>query len=1003
MSANDHADVPDALCELVGHLTSNEIQLLENIVTNEVPLAFPVNSERSSSNDESTIVNNDDLVIRKEISSYLYEFIRSRHSIAEFSWIEVLTHISRFPEQVKFTDETNGRTPLHVTCLALGESEAPPLSVISSFLELFPQAAYLPDAAGNLPIHLVFSHFSSRENSPSNDVIELFLKLRSGNKNKNYNHESQRKSKTIQSVVSRRNKNGCTVLDLACDNKDISPDIIQTLVLAYDSNGTTDETSKSSEITETSTTLADNTPIARYATAGGTNMSAIRLLMDKFPHDIQRKNQDNETILHRPAFYGNINFVESILLRDDSWDVQDLGDKRNRTPLHRACQGTIPTSETHPPNDNNMLAVVELLLEHFPETALMTDEPHGRTPLHYACLNKKPSIDIITSLLYVSRDACRVADRNGYTPLHYVCANTEGEKYLIVKALLENFPLATWMQTKRGDTPLHLASEYQHQHDSADIVKSLVEFCPDAMDIQNNYGFNPLHCACRRYEPSLVEFNILLSHKDHLPRTLFQCSHNGDLPFHMAVSNPRTPISIIKLLFEMYQKYHREDHNDSTILLKDGFQNKLGNNPLHIASYQNHTFEFMSMLTSLSPQWVLQRNGAGYSPLHICCKSGKNDIRIFETMLQTANKKSNYNNIDILMFRDEEGHAPIHSACSTFSQSSDLVSLLANECPDAVTMKTKSGGDLPLHLACARHAPFFVTKALVDIMTRKSIENIHSGSILPTLLLEQKNQEGFTALDILIARYMSLNRPIFHILRIEQNNEEKTQLHRELMYLIRRMVYCDRIQRHHGQLLLELDDSEQIPCSFANDQLSNEFVSPDLHTCLNLRQKLGAGSIPSLFLKQILLLDVGKVREKDPYDGNYPLHLACNLIEPDVVEESCSDEVPYDIIRHLLSAFPEAASKRINGKFPLDILMEKGSTWITGGVYQLLRSYPPAMNLMELGNATNKKCNGDFLIPHVLNRVAEQGDLSTLFRVILSAPDLFNQNNTRQFYLFKKN
>ncbi len=994
MSADDHVDVPDALCELVGHFTSNEIELLEDIVTNEVPLAFPVNSERSSRNHESTISNNDDLVIREKISSYLYEFIRSRHSIVGFSWIEVLTHISRFPEQVQFTDETNGRTPLHVTCLALGESEAPPISVISSFLELFPQAAYLPDAAGNLPIHLVFSHFSSRESSPSNDVVELFLKLKLGNKNKSNGHESQRKSKTIQSVVSRRNKNGCTVLDLACDNKDISPDIIQTLVLAFDSNETTFENGKSSEITETSTSPVENTPLARYATAGGTDISVIRLLMDKFPHDVQRKNQDYETILHRPAFYGNINFVESILLRDDSWDVQDLGDKRNRTPLHRACQGTIPTSESHSHNDNTMLGVVDLLLEHFPETALMVDEPHGRTPLHYACLNKKPSVDIISSLINVGSDACHVSDRNGYTPLHYVCANTEGEKYLIIKVLLENCPSATWMVTKRGDTPLHLASEYQQQHDAADIVKSLVEFCPDAMDIQNNYGFNPLHCACRRYEPSLVEFNILLSHKDHLPMTLFQCSHNGDLPFHMAVSNPRTPTSIIKLLFEMYQKYHVKDHNDSTTLLNDGFQNKLGNNPLHLASYQNHTFEFMSTLTSLSPQWVLQRNGAGYSPLHICCKAGKNDLRIFETMLQTANKKSNYNNIDILLFRDEEGHAPIHSACSTFSQSSDLVSLLANECPDAVTMKTKSGGDLPLHLACARHAPFFVTKALVDIMTRKSIENTQRGSNLPVLPLEQKNQEGYMALDILIARYMKLiNRPIFHIARIEQNNEEKTQLHCELMYLIRRMVYCDRIQHHRGQFSLELDDTQQIPCNILNEQLSDEFVSPDLHTCLHLRKKLGATAIPSLFLKEIILLDVDQVRERDPYDGGFPLHLACKLKEPDVAEESCSDEVPYDIIRHLLSSFPEAARKRINGKFPLDFLMEQGRTWINGGVYHLLRSYPPAINLMELGNSTNKKCNSDFLIPHVLNRVAAQGDLNTLFRIILSAPDLFNPNN----------
>lgn len=179
-----------------------------------------------------------------------------------------------------------------------------------------------------------------------------------------------------------------------------------------------------------------------YATNEGDYLRIIRLLLQRPETDVNAKNYDGLTALHRAAYRGDLDLVDLLLSHKDV--EVDVIDEYGESPLHRAAY-------------YGHLDVVKLLLA---RSDVKRANISGATALHIAA--------------YYGRAAF----------VEYLLSYDEG---------LVNVP------DNRGDTPLQIAARY----DRLDVVKLLIPL--SNLDYKNKDGKNALDVAISRGHSEVAE------------------------------------------------------------------------------------------------------------------------------------------------------------------------------------------------------------------------------------------------------------------------------------------------------------------------------------------------------------------------------------------------------------------------------------------------------------------------------------------------------------------
>jgi ankyrin repeat protein len=65
--------------------------------------------------------------------------------------------------------------------------------------------------------------------------------------------------------------------------------------------------------------------------------------------------------------------------------------------------------------------IIRCILEYFPDATSAADNDDGCSPLHYACINKNITLNIIQLLIDAAPTTVRAVEDKGNVPLHYIC------------------------------------------------------------------------------------------------------------------------------------------------------------------------------------------------------------------------------------------------------------------------------------------------------------------------------------------------------------------------------------------------------------------------------------------------------------------------------------------------------------------------------------------------------------------------------------------------------
>lgn len=153
-------------------------------------------------------------------------------------------------------------------------------------------------------------------------------------------------------------------------------------------------------------------------------------------------------------------------------------------------------------NGNEVLA---FLTKMFPK-AVNKPDAYGYLPLHLACMNNKPSLDVVEHMIRLYPEGCLARSFDGSLPFHII-ARQQVDTYdklevviKIIKSLIRSGGQRTLEASdKYGNIPLHISvlvdtsSPFQQK-----IIKYLVKKYPGGLNAKDNSGRTPRNLAVLR-------------------------------------------------------------------------------------------------------------------------------------------------------------------------------------------------------------------------------------------------------------------------------------------------------------------------------------------------------------------------------------------------------------------------------------------------------------------------------------------------------------------------
>lgn len=201
----------------------------------------------------------------------------------------------------------------------------------------------------------------------------------------------------------------------------------------------------------------------------------VQFLLDQGA-DVAAVDLQQASMLHHAAACVKLSVSKVIpLLVKEGLDIKAVN-KQGRTPLHVAAQSG---------SKNGVKALVERY-----STDINVTDKNEDTALHFAALNTRRSVEIVTWLL---DNGIKIGaqSKSKETALHKAAKKDSAEAIRI----LLNKKASCIAKDKNGDTPLHYA--VQRRKPSAEIIKMLIDANADVLEATNKSGDTALHCAIR--------------------------------------------------------------------------------------------------------------------------------------------------------------------------------------------------------------------------------------------------------------------------------------------------------------------------------------------------------------------------------------------------------------------------------------------------------------------------------------------------------------------------
>jgi len=552
----------------------------------------------------------------------------------------------------------------------------------------------------------------------------------------------------------------------ACNNDRVNEEIIRYLLEYFP--------------TAASATNDDNGCLPLHYACQNPNMTLniIQLLIDAAPASVRCQDNQGRMPLHCLCGSKAIKANEA-----DELEVLKLLIGKHPEAVRRATNNNNGCLPIHIAGKWRSLEFCRVLIEAYPGSERITD-PAGKLPLYYACIcNTFATVEYLYKL---HPDAINVANARGY-PIDFAIAglkirDSPMTAVNVVKLLLEcNSKMA--LQELNGRSLLLRAclKKYDksnlHLNAALEIIKVICDACPESLRKENNNGCLPLHIAAR---DSALEIVKLLLEK--YPEAVRHANNKGILPIHAAASGSTSP-ELCCMLIEAYPGSERmparvgalplhiacAKNTVATVeylytLYPDAINHTTSYGyPIHFAitgiMYRNNpagSAEIVEFLLGCDPTVKLQKF-QGESLLYFACNLAYNDSNIeagiqvikgiydaYPEAIEDNNIASNIHryhqqvqafinnelvyarqakDLRQMMTPDGNGQLPLHTALQNNVRLGSI-KLLVKGNPSAIRNVDANNFAFPLHVACQHHDSTTVLQYLIglDIRTLGTVD-----------------------------------------------------------------------------------------------------------------------------------------------------------------------------------------------------------------------------------------------------------------------------------------
>ena len=437
---------------------------------------------------------------------------------------------------------------------------------------------------------------------------------------------------------------------------------------------------------------------------------------------VQMRNKDGQTTLHLASLHGYPSIVALLLKLGADVDTRD---NDTMTPLLLASQRWVRNND----DDSRATKIVHLLVEH--GASIHVRNWRGQTPLHLASQRGHSSIVAFLLKLGVDVDA---QDHDAMTPLLLApqeAFSDHHEDLRITKTaqvLLEQ-GASVHMRNRKGQTPLHLASQHGHSSIVALLLKSGAD-----VDAQDNYNETPLLLSPRPgwgdYKDSQTTktAQLLLEHGANV-RTQ---NKNGQTLLHLASQHGNS--GVVALLLKSDMNVDAMDNDNITPLHLTLLAQRCGS-----SYFQSQTTKTVQLLLENGAS-VHVGNKKGQTLLHLASQRGQSDIVLLllklgmdvdaldndiMTPLLEASHQKNLNRLEepgitktvqllleygaSVLMRNRKGQTPLH--LSSGSGNLGVMALLLKFGADVDALDNDKM--TPFHLASGSHVETFAAARIL--------------------------------------------------------------------------------------------------------------------------------------------------------------------------------------------------------------------------------------------------------------------------------------------------
>ena len=272
-------------------------------------------------------------------------------------------------------------------------------------------------------------------------------------------------------------------------------------------------------------------------------------------------------------------------------------------------------------NKNVTMEIIELLLEHFPDsarvlcsefaTSVLKHKSISKTyPLHIACCNENCPSDVIRFLVEQYPSALgHLSNEVAGLPLHYYLARNSNVDINTVKTMVEAYPQSLMITSGEEDEeilyPIHalLSNEWTNNIHTITIVDYLLEFNPTCLRVRDGNGHTPLHVACQSKRVNLIIVERLFN---SWPEAIRIIDDSGWLPVHDLCENSFIDDAVA---LEILQFMLDADPNLPRCQTEGGYL------PIHYA-VDEKSFAFCKVLIDAYPESVVMIGLNGHLPIH---------------------------------------------------------------------------------------------------------------------------------------------------------------------------------------------------------------------------------------------------------------------------------------------------------------------------------------------------------------------------------------------------